>query len=67
MLTTDGFFLENCVMTPCSDANTAATLLDKAMRHRKIGAHDLNSRSNKKPLYDGYIYRITWSSSSREH
>ena len=34
-------------MAPCSDAATAATLLDKAMRHRKIGAHDLNSRGNR--------------------
>ena len=44
--TTDGFFLENCVMSACDDATTACSLLDKAMRHRRIGAHNLNSRSN---------------------
>ena len=38
---TDGFFLENCVMAPCGDASSACSLLEKSMRHRRIGSHNL--------------------------
>lgn len=44
---TDGFFLEGCRMLACETAKSACAALDIAMRHRQIGEHDLNSRSNR--------------------
>lgn len=43
----DGFFLENCTMLPCGNADEACTFLDRAMMYRRIGSHDMNSRSNR--------------------
>ena len=43
----DGFFPENCRLMPCVTAKEACAALDIAMKHRQVGGHDMNSRSNR--------------------
>eukprot|EP00605_Chrysophyceae_sp_TOSAG23-4_P001343 GSChrysophyteH1.ASY1.ANO1.1460.1 assembled CDS len=43
----DGFFLDGCTMLPCQNLATASHALGLAMQYRRIGGHDMNSRSNR--------------------
>ena len=44
---TDGFFVEGCKITNCPDVVTAMTVLNKALKSRQVGAHQMNHRSNR--------------------
>jgi hypothetical protein len=43
----DGFFIEGCIMQPISSYAIACAKLETAMKQRQVGAHDMNSRSNR--------------------
>lgn len=43
----DGFYAENCTQTKVESLDDAVTVVDAALRIRHIGAHDMNSRSNR--------------------
>mmetsp|Transcript_2699 Transcript_2699/g.4059 ORF Transcript_2699/g.4059 Transcript_2699/m.4059 type:complete len:912 (-) Transcript_2699:288-3023(-) len=44
---TDGFFVEGCLIVPCSTVRAACKTIEKALRNRQIGSHDYNLRSNR--------------------
>jgi hypothetical protein len=44
---TEGFFLEGSRLVSCSTINEAVKVLNHAMKHRRIGSHELNNRSNR--------------------
>lgn len=43
----DGFYAENCTQTKVAYLDEAVRVVDAALRVRHVGAHDMNSRSNR--------------------
>ena len=44
---TDGFFVEGCKLVVCPTVGEAVTALNKALKNRHVGAHQMNHRSNR--------------------
>lgn len=42
-----GFFADGCKLIPCKNSFEAIHCIDTALKHRQIGGHDLNIRSNR--------------------
>lgn len=44
---TDGFFVEGCKLVVCPTVADAVHTLNKALKNRQVGAHQMNHRSNR--------------------
>jgi hypothetical protein len=42
-----GFFIERCQLISCHTVSDAKRVIEKALRCRQIGSHDMNHRSNR--------------------
>lgn len=60
-----GFFIDGCTIVPCNTILIAKKVIDKALKNRQIGSHDMNHRSNRSHFITDISVELPGQSASK--